>query len=167
MAFNKNQIATFNNAVFSAGTITAMAEIHSTTERLYTAARELRDVIGQSAVARLLDISPQVMKNWEARGVSEGGALKAQKHIGCDANWVLYGEQQMPLSAWAPPPQPHSIQDVATTYQVAKTWPFSTFTPDEYFQLLDADYRQKIEDQLLGAITRMKQATQPKLDKRA
>lgn len=157
----------FNNAVFSAGTITAMAQIHPTTERLYTAARELRDVTGQSAVARLLDISPQVMKNWEARGVSEGGALKAQKHVGCDANWVLYGEQQMAASAWTPPAATHAIHDKVATYQVAKTWPFSTFTPDEYFKLLDADYRQKIEDQLLGAITRMKQATQPQLDKHA
>lgn len=157
----------FNNALFSAGTITAMAKIHPTTERLYTAARELRDVTGQSAVARLLDISPQVMKNWEARGVSEGGALKAQKHVGCDANWVLYGEQQMAASAWTPPATTHATHDKVATYQVAKTWPFSTFTPDEYFKLLDADYRQKIEDQLLGAITRMKQATQPQLDKHA
>ena len=157
----------FNNAVFSTGTITAMAKIHPTTERLYTAARELRDVTGQSAVARLLDISPQVIKNWEARGVSEGGALKAQKHVGCDANWVLYGEQQMAARAWTPPAATHAIHDKVVTYQVAKTWPFSTFTPDEYFKLLDADYRQKIEDQLLGAITRMKQATQPQLDKHA
>ncbi|BEP93250.1 hypothetical protein GmRootA79_16340 [Acidovorax sp. A79] len=157
----------FNNTMFSARTIAGMAEIHPTTERLYSAARELRDVIGQSAVARLLDISPQVMKNWEARGVSEGGALKAQKYIGCDANWVLHGEQQMASTAWAPPSPGHSTQDKAATYQVAKTWPFNTFTPDEYFKLLDAEYRQKIEDQLLGAITRMKQATQPQLDKHA
>lgn len=166
MAFNKNQITTFNNSAFSAGTIAAMAQMHPTTERLYAAARELRDVTGQSAVARLLDISPQAMKNWEARGVSEGGALKAQQHIGCDANWVLSGNLQMEAVTWTPPTGAHAVQESVGAYKLTRAWPFETFTPDEYFKLLDADYRQKIEDQLLGAITRMKQATDPKLSKR-
>lgn len=165
MAFNKNQIAMFNNTVFSAGTISGMAQMHPTTERLYAAARQLKEVTGQSAVARLLDISPQVMKNWEARGVSEGGALKAQKSIGCDANWVLQGEGQVAVSAWTPPSSLHKVQEKVVNYPVKSSWPFSTFTPDEYFQLLDSDYRQKIEDQLLGAITRIKQAPAPRLDK--
>jgi hypothetical protein len=167
MAFKKNQIATFNNAMFSAGTIEPMAQIHETTERLYVAARELRDVTGQSAVARLLDISPQAMKNWETRGVSEGGALRAQKHIGCDANWVLSGEHQMVANTWTPTASAHEVRDTSRTYQLTRTWPFSTFTPDEYYKLLDAEYRHRIENELLGAITRMKQAVAtPSLDKR-
>lgn len=164
MAFNKNQITTFNNAVFSAGTTEDMAQMHPTTERLYTAARELRDVTGQSALARLLDITPQVMKNWEARGVSEGGALRAQKRIGCDANWVLHGESTMAAKTWTPDAVEHTVQDHKPTYQLTRLWPFETFTPDDY-QLLDSEYRLKIEDQLLGAITRLKQAAATRLGK--
>lgn len=164
MTFNKNQIVMFNNAVFSAGTIEAMAQMHPTTERLYTAARELRDVTGQSALARLLDISPQVMKNWEARGVSEGGALRAQKRIGCDANWVLQGESTMAANTWTPTDAAHTVQDHKASYQVSRLWPFETFTPEDY-QLLDPEYRLKVEDQLLGAITRLKQAATARLSK--
>lgn len=164
MAFDKNQIATFNNALFGAGTIEDMARMHPTTERLYTAARELRDVTGQSALARLLDITPQVMKNWETRGVSEGGALKAQKCIGCDANWVLHGEPAMAANTWAPSEANHTVQDHRPAYQLTRLWPFDTFTPED-FQLLDAEYRLKLEDQLLGAITRLKQAAAARLGK--
>lgn len=159
----------FNNAVFSPGTMEGMTEMHPTTQRLYTAAREMRDVTGQSAVARLMDISPQVMKNWEARGVSEGGALKAQRVIGCDANWILTGESQLALKLGQddkPAPTNHAVHEELAHYKVKKQqWPFTTFTPDEYFNLLDGEYRQTIEDQLLGAITRMKKAATAQLTK--
>lgn len=159
----------FNNAVFSAGTMEGMTDIHPTTQRLYTAAREMRDVTGQSAVARLLDISPQAMKNWEARGVSEGGALKAQRVIGCDANWILTGEPQMAPNfgqADKSALSDYSVREDIAQYKVKRQhWPFTTFTPDEYFNLLDSDYRQTIEDQLLGAITRMKKAATAQLTK--
>ncbi len=159
----------FNNAVFSAETIEGMTDMHPTTQRLYAAARSMRDVTGQSAVARLLDVSPQAMKNWEARGVSEGGALKAQRVIGCDANWVLTGEPQMafkPVQADKSALTTHAIHDERALYKAQKQhWPFTTFTPDEYFTLLDSEYRQTIEDQLLGAITRIKQAAATQLTK--
>jgi phage repressor protein C with HTH and peptisase S24 domain len=86
----------FNNECLAIPTISAM---HSTAERLYKAAKELRDVDGQSAVARLLNESPQTVRNWEIRGVSRQGALKAQLVIGCDAYWLLGGDGNMRAAA--------------------------------------------------------------------
>ncbi len=56
--------------------------MHESALRLYQAASEIKDVTGQSAVARLLGESPQNIKNWEMRGVSKAGALKAEELIG-------------------------------------------------------------------------------------
>lgn len=75
--------------------------MHPSAERLYKAAKELKGAEGQSAVARLLNESPQNINNWESRGVSRPGAIKAQAALGCDANWVLTGGGQM-----APTPAP-------------------------------------------------------------
>lgn len=100
--FNKKSIVTFNNTLFNSDTIGEVTVIHPTIERLYLAAKELRDVSGQSAVARLLGKTPQVVKNWEARGISSEGALLVQKIIGCDANWLLDGEMQMKNAHWGP-----------------------------------------------------------------
>lgn len=69
--------------------------MHETAARLYEAAKTIVKTEGQSAVARLLNESPQTLKNWETRGVSKPGAIKAQAAIGCDANWILSGEGQM------------------------------------------------------------------------
>jgi hypothetical protein len=95
----------FNNILFSGKTIERVSEVHPSIQRLYQAAKELRDVTGQSAVARLLEKTPQVVKNWEARGISSEGALLAQKIIGCDANWVLEGSAQMRDAARLPTPE--------------------------------------------------------------
>lgn len=69
--------------------VPTMPIMHPQMARLYEAAAELKGVRGQSAVARLLNMSPQAVKNWEARGVSYEGAIGAQKIIGCNAVWVL------------------------------------------------------------------------------
>ena len=52
--------------------------METSAQRLYEAARVLRDVVGQTNVARLLNESPQTVKNWESRGVSDAGAIKAE-----------------------------------------------------------------------------------------
>lgn len=87
----------FNNTMFSARTIPRMESdhIHASMARLYEAAKELQKVEGQSAVARLLNLSPQRMNNWERRGISQMGAVKAQEVVGCDANWILTGAGTM------------------------------------------------------------------------
>lgn len=72
--------------------------MHDSTDRLYQAARQLRNVSGQSAVARLLNESPQTVKNWETRGVSRAGAMKAEEALGVRANWLVTGEGEMASS---------------------------------------------------------------------
>lgn len=83
--------------------------MHTSTDRLYQAAKQLRDVSGQSAVARLLNESPQTVKNWETRGVSRSGAMTAEAVIGVRAAWLLTGEGPM-VTGSAPPALVSSTQ---------------------------------------------------------
>lgn len=64
-------------------------------KRLYEAAKELRGVDGQTNVANLLNASPQLIANWERRGISNEGLLTAQDIIGCDAIWLRDGVGSM------------------------------------------------------------------------
>lgn len=73
-------------------------DIHDTMKRLYQAAAELKCRHGQSEVARFLNLSPQVLANWESRGMSKGGILTAQKTTGCSAVWLETGKGEMRLS---------------------------------------------------------------------
>jgi phage repressor protein C with HTH and peptisase S24 domain len=81
-----------NNSLFNWGTITRM---HETSERLYEAAAALRNARDPSSVARLIGASPQTVKNWESRGVSNQGMLDAERIIGCRAAWIRTGEGPM------------------------------------------------------------------------
>lgn len=107
----------FNNSVFSLWTIPAMG-IHTTAQRLYEAARVLKKTVGASNVARLLNESPQTLKNWETRGVSRPGAIKAQAAIGCSATWLLDGSGQMQPISPAPPPPTGSVFEALTDDEV-------------------------------------------------
>jgi phage repressor protein C with HTH and peptisase S24 domain len=53
-------------------------------ENLYRIAKERFDIEGQSELARKLNKSPQVLNNWEDRGMSKGGILYASKLLGID-----------------------------------------------------------------------------------
>lgn len=132
-----------------------MSQIQPTTARLYEAADELRDVRGQSAVARLLNVSPQVMKNWEARGVSEGGALLAQKIIGCDANWILNGagKKEVIYRATDESSKVHAIHEPQASYKVSSGWPFMSFSQDDW-NAMDADSKAQIETYARGLVDR-------------
>ncbi|WP_157651453.1 hypothetical protein [Burkholderia ubonensis] len=87
--------AAFNNKAFASPTIGSMRAIHETTQRLYDAAKELRDVEGPANVARLLNESPQLLNNWERRGMSAAGIIKAAAAIGCRAEWLKSGVGDM------------------------------------------------------------------------
>lgn len=76
--------------------------MHPSIERLYQAAKQIRDITGQSAVARLLNESPQTVKNWESRGVSRSGALTAEAALGVRAAWLLAGDGEMLAGGAAP-----------------------------------------------------------------
>lgn len=85
----------FNHLVFNWQIIEGM---NSQMSRLYAAAEKLKGITGQTEVAKLLNISPQRLNNWETRGISAEGLLDAQKIIGCDANWLKDGSGEMVLT---------------------------------------------------------------------
>lgn len=90
--FKRESNIAFNNSLFSAEKIDVM---HETMKRLYLAAKEIADTEGQTAVANLLNASPQKVNNWEARGMSKEGMLVAEERIGVSANWLRTGTGNM------------------------------------------------------------------------
>jgi hypothetical protein len=135
--------------------ITFMSEMHPTCQRLYAAALESKSTKGQSAVARLMNVSPQVMRNWESRGVSEKGALIAQGVFGCDANWILFGGSDTTnLMALKPTPiQTHQANEPRPLYGPAEAWPFKSFDKDDW-AMLDRESRTLIENYARGLVDR-------------
>lgn len=75
--------------------------MHSSMTRLYHAAQALRGIKGQAVIARLLGEKPQTLKNWEARGVSAAGAIKAQEFLECNAVWLMGGRGNMQFAGAA------------------------------------------------------------------
>lgn len=69
--------------------------MHETMMRLYQAVKELKGIDGrgvQSEIARLFGASPQQIKNWERRGISNRGMIDASKILGISASWLKTGQ---------------------------------------------------------------------------
>lgn len=85
--------------------------------RLYAAAKFLRNVEGQSDVAKLLNnTSPQRLNNWEARGISNEGLLEAQELIGCDAIWLRDGKGEMARGSATAAPDLNDMAKLVSLY---------------------------------------------------
>lgn len=69
-----------------------------TTERLYQALRELKNLDNPSDIARALDTTPQRLKNWESRGISQQGLNEIQAAFGVSSTWLASGEGDMTIS---------------------------------------------------------------------
>lgn len=95
-------------------------EISEQMQRLYAAAKALRGVEGKSAVAMLMNQSPQTLNNWESgRPISSEGLLSAQQTIGCDAIWLRDGTGEMVRGS---PPEGSQLSDgvrLLTLYEKA------------------------------------------------
>lgn len=65
--------------------------MHETAKRLFEAAQS-RGIDAPSDIARSMNISQQTLKNWEERGVSKDGFLKAQSAFNINANWIETGK---------------------------------------------------------------------------
>jgi DNA-binding XRE family transcriptional regulator len=85
-------------------------------KRLYEAAKILRNVEGQSDVARIMNASPQTVNNWEARGISNEGLLTAQEAIGCDAIWLRDGTGNMSKGGVAKTSDLSDVAHLITSY---------------------------------------------------
>lgn len=90
--FKQKSNAAFNNDLFSHQKIAVM---HETMKRLYVAANDLLGISGQTEVANVMNMSPQRLNNWEARGMSKQGMLEAERAIGCSAVWIESGKGPM------------------------------------------------------------------------
>lgn len=77
-----------NTRCFGGSTLCPM---HPSVERLYLAARKLKGIQRPADVARLLNESPQTVKNWESRGVSHKGAIRASAALGITSAWLMDG----------------------------------------------------------------------------
>ncbi len=137
--FSTKSNATFNNILFKGETIAFM---HQSMARLYQFVNESGPLLGQSALARKMDESPQTVKNWESRGISEGGALKAQAIFGCNANWLLGSATDTPA-----PPMPTATL-VASDNLGGWQWPFWSVSPKDY-AMLSAEEKAHIENGIL------------------
>lgn len=74
--------------------------MHETMIRLYQAAKELKNIEGQSALARYLDATPQTLKNWESRGISSQGMIHACQALEINIEWLKTGNSIMrPIAA--------------------------------------------------------------------
>jgi len=60
-------------------------------QRLQDAARDLHRIATVAELADALQESVATVGNWTQRGVSRAGALKAERHLGVSASWVLDG----------------------------------------------------------------------------
>lgn len=101
----------FNNTVFSELTIHTMTkppEMKPSMKRLYEAAGS-RDINSPSAVARVLVTTQQRLKNWEKRGISKEGAMKAQEVFGLDSNELrALDTKAVALEAFLPRTEPYA-----------------------------------------------------------
>jgi hypothetical protein len=74
------------------------SQMHESAARLYEVVKILRDIEGQAAVSRVMNVSAQTLGMWAIRGVSIDGALDAQRKLSCNAVWILDGTGPMLLS---------------------------------------------------------------------
>ena len=65
--------------------------MNETTQRLFQAAKDLKNINLPSELARFLNVSQQVIKNWEARGVSAKMIPEVSERLGISERWLRTG----------------------------------------------------------------------------
>jgi len=97
--------------------------MHIQMERLYQAAKDLRGLSTQAELARALNQSSQTVKNWESRGISRAGMLKAQAELGCSATWLETGAGAMTIDTSVAPAGPSIFELVPGAVPVHTSGP--------------------------------------------
>ena len=88
-----------------AGQTEGMKSLHPSYVRLCEVAKEVGGCNTDSEIAVALDDVQQTVHNWQRRGVSKQGALKAEARFRCRASWILDGnEPKMVVDYTAPRP---------------------------------------------------------------
>lgn len=131
-----------NNILFKAAKIPGMTEKkrHPSMVRLYAIAANHKDkVIGQSALARALNISPQRVKNWEERGISEKGARLASDRFGCNSSELIEAAEMSQ-------PTQQRVDEPKVTYIPPKDDPLKTELLNLWSHLDEAHKNQWLGD---------------------
>lgn len=150
--FTQTVNAACNNILFTTEKIACM---HESMARLYQVTANNEGVeLGPSELARAMNESPQVIKNWETRGLSLPGALKAQEHFKCNANWLLGSSIERNLT----PIQRREVS--APALHVAEPrpweWPFVLVERHRYMALPEAEQHQ-IQTHMMDEIKALEQ----------
>nr|DAS68567.1 MAG TPA: Repressor protein CI [Caudoviricetes sp.] len=69
--------------------------MNETTQRLFQAAKDLKNINLPSELARFLNVSQQVIKNWETRGVSAKMIPEVSERLGISERWLRTGEGEI------------------------------------------------------------------------
>lgn len=83
-----------------------MAFMHPSMKRLYQAALVVSGDTIPADVARRMNTTQQRISNWETRGISQEGAIEAERAYGVSPRWILDG-------TGSPPTGPGEVQNVA------------------------------------------------------
>lgn len=90
--------------------------IHTQMQRLYQAALQTHGAKTQAEIAKLLNSSSQTINNWEARGISAAGMIKAEEVFGCSASWLESGNGE-PFPYAKSPAQTHLVRESGAEYR--------------------------------------------------
>lgn len=83
----------YNNKMFSDHTMAFMMK--DSMKRLYLAAKHKAGDESQADIARRMNKSSQQIYNWEVRGVSQEGAIEAERVYGVSPRWLIDGVGNM------------------------------------------------------------------------
>lgn len=112
--------------------------MHPTTERLFKAAAEVAGLSKPSQIAVALGESQQTLKNWEARGASQRGLLRACELWGLSPSWVRDGEGPMRVASVQTPVAHGMSLDEFTVPTLNREELLSAKTPSQFaYELTD------------------------------
>lgn len=94
--------------------------MHATTQRLFKAASDIKNINTPSELARFLNVSQQVIKNWETRGVSARMIPEIAEQLGISVRWLRTGDGEMTGGV------EHEIESNATVIGTLDVWDSKT-----------------------------------------
>lgn len=99
--------------------------MHATTQRLFKAASDIKNINTPSELARFLNVSQQVIKNWETRGVSARMIPEIAEQLGISVRWLRTGDGEMTGGV------EHEIESNATVIGTLDVWDSKTPLSDD------------------------------------
>lgn len=133
----------YNNRMFTWHT---MAFMHPSMKRLYQAALVVSGDTIPADVARRMNTTQQRINNWETRGVSQEGAIEAERAYGVSPRWILDGTGN-------PPTKPGDVQNIAPVNTVYPAVPLISWVKAGMWAEIVDNYLPGSPDDLRPAYT--------------